>query len=64
MPDVKGKSQDEATQILQRYGLKVNISAPLGNLTHTVRIQDPNPGTRVKVVNDDGSPAVVTLTVV
>lgn len=64
MPDVKGKSQDEATQILQGYGLKVNISAPLGNLTHTVRIQDPNPGTQVKVVNDDGSPAVVTLTVV
>ncbi|MBH9980605.1 MULTISPECIES: Stk1 family PASTA domain-containing Ser/Thr kinase [Bifidobacterium] len=64
MPDVKGKSQDEATQILQGYGLKVNISAPLGNLTHTVRIQDPGPGTQVKVVNDDGSPAVVTLTVV
>ena len=64
MPDVKGKSQDEATQILQGYGLKVNISAPLGNLTHTVRIQDPNPGTQVKVVNDDGSPAIVTLTVV
>ena len=64
MPDVKGKSQDEATQILQGYGLKVNISAPLGNLTHTVRIQDPNPGTQVKVINDDGSPAVVTLTVV
>lgn len=64
MPDVKGKSQDEATQILQGYGLKVNISAPLGNLTHTVRIQDPSPGTQIKVVNDDGSPAVVTLTVV
>ncbi|PXY82674.1 protein kinase domain-containing protein [Bifidobacterium asteroides] len=64
MPDVKGKSQDEATRILEGYGLKVNISAPLGNLTHTVRIQDPDPDTRVKVVNDDGSPAVVTLTVV
>ena len=64
MPDVKGKSQDEATRILEGYGLKVNISAPLGNLTHTVRIQDPEPGSQVKVVNDDGSPAVVTLTVV
>ncbi|PKV10031.1 Stk1 family PASTA domain-containing Ser/Thr kinase [Bifidobacterium asteroides] len=64
MPDVKGKSQDEATRILEGYGLKVNISAPLGNLTHTVRIQDPNPGSQVKVLNDDGSPAVVTLTVV
>lgn len=64
MPDVKGKSQDEATRILEGYGLKVNISAPLGNLTHTVRFQDPNPGSQVKVVTDDGSPSVVTLTVV
>lgn len=64
MPDVKGKSQEEATQILENMGLKVNISAPLGNLTHTVRIQDPNPGSQVRVIRDDGSPSVVTLTVV
>ena len=64
VPDVTHKSQDEATHILQEYGLKVKISAPLGNLTHRVRLQDPNPETWIKVVNDDGSPAVVTLTVV
>ena len=64
VPDVTHKSQDEATRILQEYGLKVKISAPLGNLTHRVRFQDPNPETWIKVVNDDGSPAVVTLTVV
>lgn len=64
MPDVKGKSQEEATQILENMGLKVNISAPLGNLTHTVRMQDPNPGSQVKVIREDGSPSVVTLTVV
>ena len=64
VPDVTHKSQDEATRILQEYGLKVKISAPLGNLTQRVRLQDPNPETWIKVVNDDGSPAVVTLTVV
>ena len=64
MPDVKGRSQDEATRILEGYGLRVNISAPLGNLTHTVRFQDPNPGSQVRVVTGDGSPSVVTLTVV
>lgn len=64
MPKVEGKSQDEATRILKGLGLEVKISAPLGNFTHTVRFQDPPAGTKVQVLNGNGDPSVVTLTVV
>ncbi|NEG95829.1 PASTA domain-containing protein [Bifidobacterium sp. SMB2] len=64
VPDVRGKSQDEATKTLKALGLNVKVSAPLGNLTHTVRLQDPAPGKQVRVRDAKGNATTVTLTVV
>ena len=64
MPDVRGKSYDEASKILAALGLQVKKSAPLGDLTHNVRLQDPDPGAQVRVRDSDGNATVVTLTVV
>ncbi|NMN02239.1 protein kinase domain-containing protein [Bifidobacterium panos] len=64
IPDVRGKSYDEASKILTDLGLQVKKSAPLGDLTHNVRLQDPDPGAQVRVRDSDGNATVVTLTVV
>ncbi|WEV69862.1 PASTA domain-containing protein [Bifidobacterium sp. ESL0775] len=64
MPDVRGKNENDAQKTLEALGLKVKISAPLGDFTHQVRLQSPDPGQQVRVRGDDGNPTVVTLTVV
>ncbi|MBW3087367.1 PASTA domain-containing protein [Bifidobacterium sp. 82T24] len=64
VPDVRGKSQDEATKTLKALGLDVKVSAPLGNITHTVRLQSPDPGKQVRLRDAKGKATVVTLTVV
>ncbi|WEV46136.1 PASTA domain-containing protein [Bifidobacterium sp. ESL0690] len=64
IPDVRGKNESDAQKTLEALGLKVKISAPLGDLTHQVRFQSPDPGAQVRVRGNDGNPTVVTLTVV
>ncbi|WEV58455.1 PASTA domain-containing protein [Bifidobacterium sp. ESL0728] len=64
VPDVRGKNENDAQKTLEALGLKVKISAPLGDLTHQVRFQSPDPGQQVRVRGDDGNPTIVTLTVV
>ena len=64
MPNVVGKTYDEASAALKALGLDVKKSAPLGDLTHVVRIQSPNAGEQVRVRDSNGNKTVVTLTVV
>lgn len=64
LPDVVGMSTSEATSTLEALGLKVKVSAPLGDLTHTVRIMSPSAGDSVRLRDADGNATVVTLTVV
>lgn len=64
IPDVRGKNEGDAQKTLEALGLKVKISAPLGDLTHQVRFQSPDPGAQVRVRGNDGNPTVITLTVV
>lgn len=64
IPDVRGQSTTEATQTLEALGLQVKVSAPLGDLTHTVRLQNPAAGQQVRLRDTEGNATVVTLTVV
>lgn len=64
MPDVRNKNTNEARRILESLGLKVNISAPLGDLMHTVRFQSAAPGSQVRVLDESGNPTTVTLTII
>ncbi|BDR54793.1 putative serine/threonine-protein kinase pknA2 [Bombiscardovia apis] len=64
LPDLRGKNEDEASKILKSLGLDVKLSAPLGDLSHTVRLQSPAPGQQVRLHGEDGKPTVITLTVV
>ena len=64
MPNVVGKTYDEASAMLKALGLDVKKSAPLGDLTHVVRLQSPSAGDQVRVRDDNGDKTVVTLTVV
>lgn len=64
LPDVTGKSTSEATAMLKALGLEVKVSAPLGDLTHTVRLQSPSAGQQVRVRDEQGNKTVITLTVV
>ena len=48
VPDVTGKSQDEATKTLEEAGLKVKVNKRLGGPFGTVRSTDPAPGSSVK----------------
>ena len=59
-----GKTYDEASKMLKALGLEVKKSAPLGDLTHVVRLQNPDAGDQVRVRDGDGNPTVITLTVV
>ena len=63
-PRSAGKTYEEASNILQALGLEVKKSAPLGDLTHVVRLQSPSAGDQVRVRDDAGNKTVVTLTVV
>ncbi|MFT8703928.1 protein kinase domain-containing protein [Bifidobacterium aquikefiricola] len=64
VPDVRGKNENDASSILKALGLDVKISAPLGDLTQTVRLQDPDPGQQIRIRDTSGKPTVITLTVV
>jgi serine/threonine-protein kinase len=64
MPDVRGQSSDDASKTLKALGFDVEISAPLGDLTHTVRLQSPDPGQTVRLRDQNGKATVITLTVV
>ncbi|EPI52792.1 protein kinase domain-containing protein [Gardnerella pickettii] len=64
MPDVRNKNANEARRILESLRLKVNISAPLGDLMHTVRFQSAAPGSQVRVLDESGNPTTVTLTII
>ena len=64
LPNVVGKTYDEASAMLKALGLDVKKSAPLGDLTHVVRLQSPSAGEQVRVRDSDGNKTVVTLTVV
>jgi beta-lactam-binding protein with PASTA domain len=55
VPDVRGKKADEATQILQQAGLKVDTTSFFGS---KVREQTPAPGTTV----DQGSTVKILVT--
>ena len=64
MPNVVGKQYDEAAKQLEALGFTVKKSAPLGDLTHQVRIQSPKAGETVRLRDENGTPTVITLTVV
>ncbi|MFU0569019.1 protein kinase domain-containing protein [Gardnerella vaginalis] len=64
LPNVCGKSSDEARRIIENLGLKVRISAPLGDLMHVVRFQSPGAGSEVPLKDSNGNPSVITLTVI
>ena len=48
VPDVTGRSQDEAKKVLEDAGLKVEVNKRLGGPFGTVRSTDPAPGSSVK----------------
>ena len=48
VPDVTGRSQDEAKKALEDAGLKVEVNKRLGGPFGTVRSTDPAPGSSVK----------------
>ncbi|WP_108832884.1 Stk1 family PASTA domain-containing Ser/Thr kinase [Actinomyces sp. Marseille-P3109] len=48
VPDVTGKSEDEAKKTLEDAGLKVEVNRRLGGPFGTVRSTDPAPGSSVK----------------
>ena len=48
VPDVTGKSEDEAKKTLEDAGLKVEVNRRLGGPFGTVRSTDPVPGSSVK----------------
>ncbi|MFT9283008.1 PASTA domain-containing protein, partial [Bifidobacterium sp.] len=60
LPDVRGKNEDDASKILKALGLDVKISAPLGDITQTVRLQSPDPGAQIRIRDTSGNPTVVT----
>ena len=64
VPDVRGQNYDDAKNTLERLGLTVKLSAPLGDIDHKVRLQSPDPGAQVRVRDEQGNATVVTLTVI
>ncbi|WP_044084786.1 Stk1 family PASTA domain-containing Ser/Thr kinase [Bifidobacterium gallicum] len=64
IPNVVGDNKDDATKKLEELGLQVKITAPLGDLLHTVRFQNPGAGEQVRLHDENGNPTVVTLTVI
>ncbi|PLS25927.1 PASTA domain-containing protein [Bifidobacterium imperatoris] len=64
LPNVVGMTYDDAAKQLEKLGFTVKKSAPLGDLTHEVRIQSPKAGETVRLRDENGTPTVITLTVV
>lgn len=65
VPDVVGSSYDDAEKTLTALGFKVEKKTTiLGNWTDQVRQQSVDAGTSVRIHNTDGTPTVITLTVV
>ena len=65
VPDVVGNSYDDAEKTLTALGFKVEKKTTiLGNWTDQVRQQSVDAGTSVRIHNTDGTPTVITLTVV
>lgn len=64
IPKVVGMNVDDAKKMLEGLGLEVKVSAPLGDLLHTVRMQSPDAGKQVRARGEDGKATVVTLTVI
>ena len=65
MPDVVGKSPEDARKELEALGLKVKIDKPLGvDVLHRVQGQDPKAGSDVPKRTKDGDPTTVTLRIV
>ncbi|MEE8738763.1 MAG: PASTA domain-containing protein [Bifidobacterium sp.] len=64
VPKVVGMSTDDAERTLRALGLDVKVTAPLGDITHTVRLQSPEAGQQVRVRDSHGDKTVITLTVV
>ncbi|MDO4913655.1 MAG: PASTA domain-containing protein [Bifidobacteriaceae bacterium] len=64
LPDVRGQSTSTAKKTLEDLGFKVNITAPLGDWMHVVRLQSPDPNQQVRLRDTSGNPTVITLTVV
>lgn len=65
VPDVVGSNYDDAEKTLTALGFKVEKKTTiLGNWTNQVRQQSVDAGTSVRIHNTDGTPTVITLTVV
>lgn len=65
MPDVVGKSPEDARKELEALGLKVKIDKPLGvDVLHRVQGQDPKAGSDVPKRTKDGDPTTVTIRIV
>ena len=65
VPDVVGSSYDDAERALSQLGFKVEKKTTiLGNWTDQVRQQSVDAGQSVRIHNADGTPTVITLTVV
>ncbi|WP_300768462.1 PASTA domain-containing protein [uncultured Bifidobacterium sp.] len=64
IPDVRGMSTTKAKSVLTALGLRITVSAPLGDLTHTVRLQSISPGTQSRLRSEKGVATSITLTVV
>ncbi|MBT1170304.1 PASTA domain-containing protein [Bifidobacterium sp. SO4] len=64
LPNVVGMKYDAAAAQLEKLGFTVKKSAPLGDITHEVRVQSPKAGETVRIRDENGTPTVITLTVV
>lgn len=65
MPDVVGKSPEDAQKAIEDLGLKVKVEKPLGvDVLHRVQSQDPKAGSDVPKRTKDGDPTTVTIRVV
>ncbi|MDD6462114.1 MAG: PASTA domain-containing protein [Bifidobacteriaceae bacterium] len=65
VPDVVGSSYDDAAKTLTDLGFSVEKKTTiLGNWTDQVRQQSVQAGQSVRIRNADGTPTVITLTVV
>ncbi|KAB8288527.1 Stk1 family PASTA domain-containing Ser/Thr kinase [Bifidobacterium avesanii] len=63
VPNVVGQQYDDAEKTLKALGFDVKKSSPLGDWTHTVRVQSVNAGDTVRVRDENGVATVITLTV-
>lgn len=64
LPNVVGMKYDDAAAQLKKLGFTVKKSAPLGDITHEVRVQSPKAGETVRLRDENGTPTTITLTVV